>query len=173
MFCIFSVVGHWLEIAYCSFMDLFGIVADDSLVWDDPFYPFIVYGVGTLVCSIMLVPLKDALVARFERRWIAGIIFYAITVIICMLMELCMGLMLNQPDQCGNYPLWDNSELPLNIFEQAWLINDIVLGSVAMLYTWIVYPICVKGLERMPAWLANILSVVIIVGFLILCVAKF
>ena len=50
-FCVFSVVGHWMEIAYCLFMDVcFGIVDDDSLVWDDPLYPFLAYGVGVVVC---------------------------------------------------------------------------------------------------------------------------
>lgn len=51
-FCVFSLVGHWLEIIYCTFMDLFGIVDEDSLVWDDPFYPFLVYGVGCVVCAV-------------------------------------------------------------------------------------------------------------------------
>ena len=31
--------GHWMEIVYCSFMNVFGIVDADSLVWDDPMYP--------------------------------------------------------------------------------------------------------------------------------------
>ena len=50
--CVFSLVGHWLEIIYCTFMDLFGIVDEDSLVWNDPFYPFLVYGVGCVVCAV-------------------------------------------------------------------------------------------------------------------------
>ena len=25
-FCVFSVLGHWMEIVYCSFMNVFGIV---------------------------------------------------------------------------------------------------------------------------------------------------
>ena len=41
-FCVFSVVGHWLEIPYCLFMDQFGIVDEDTLVFADPFYPFLV-----------------------------------------------------------------------------------------------------------------------------------
>ena len=31
-FCFFSVAGHWIEILYCSFMNIFGIVDADSLV---------------------------------------------------------------------------------------------------------------------------------------------
>lgn len=37
-----------MEILYCSFMNIFGIVDADSLVWDDPLYPFMVYGIGVL-----------------------------------------------------------------------------------------------------------------------------
>lgn len=39
-----------MKILYCSFANIFGIVDADSLVWDDPLYPFMVYGIGVLVC---------------------------------------------------------------------------------------------------------------------------
>ena len=71
-FCVFSLVGHWLEIPYCMFMDQFGIVDDDSLVWDDPFYPFCVYGVGVVVCAVALLPLKNWLLRRCKTRARAG-----------------------------------------------------------------------------------------------------
>ena len=113
-FCVFSVLGHWMEIVYCSFMNVFGIVDADSLVWDDPMYPFLVYGVGVVVCALVLMPLKTALVARRATLVSAGIQFFAVTVVVCMLMELAMGFMLNQPNAAGEYPLWDNSQLPNN-----------------------------------------------------------
>ena len=71
-FCVFSVVGHWLEIVYCSFMNIFGIVDADSLVWDDPCYPFLVYGVGAAVCTILLVPIKERLIVRRKTLLGAG-----------------------------------------------------------------------------------------------------
>ena len=172
-FCIFSVVGHWMEIAYCSFMNIFGIVDADSLVWDDPFYPFLVYGIGTAICSLVLVPIRNGLVKRHKTVKAAAIHFYVITVLVCMLMELAMGFMLNQPDAFGNYPLWDNSQLPLNILGQAWLVNDVALGAVAMLYTWIIYPLCQRALGKIPYRVINGLSAVIIVGFIVLCIVKF
>ncbi|MDU1881147.1 MAG: hypothetical protein E6776_08200, partial [Eggerthella sp.] len=76
-FCVFSVLGHWMEIVYCSFMNVFGIVDADSLVWDDPMYPFLVYGVGVVVCALVLMPLKTALVARRATLVSAGIQFFA------------------------------------------------------------------------------------------------
>lgn len=172
-FCIFSVIGHWLEILYCSFMDIFGIVADDSLVWDDPMYPFLVYGIGVVVCVVALVPLRKGLAKRCKSSGCTVLSFYLITVLVCMLMELIMGLLLNQPNHIGEYPLWDNSELPLNILNQAWLINDLALGAVAMLYTWFVYPLSERLLARIPPRLLNVIAVVIVVGFIVLCVVKF
>lgn len=139
-FCLFSVLGHWMEIVYCSFMNIFGIVDPESLVWDDPMYPFCVYG---------------------------------ITVLVCMAMELTMGLMLNQPDAAGNYPLWDNSQLPGNILGQAWIVNDVGLGAVAMLYTWVVYPLCQKALAKVPIRIMNAAAAIIVVEFVVLCVVKF
>lgn len=172
-FCAYSLIGHWLEIIYCSFMNIFGIVDADSLVWDDPFYPFLVYGVGTLVCALLLVPLRINLVKKAKTIWGAAVVFYLVTVFVCMVMELTMGLMLNQPNAAGEYPLWDNSELPLNILGQAWLVNDVVLGAVAMLYTWVLYPLNQRLMAMMPLRLANALSAIVVVGFVILCVVKF
>ena len=84
-----------------------------------------------------------------------------------------MGLMLNQPDAAGNYPLWDNSQLPGNILGQAWIVNDVGLGAVAMLYTWVVYPLMQKALSRVPIRVMNVAAAVIVVGFVALCVVKF
>lgn len=172
-FCVFSVAGHWMEMAYCSFMDLFGIVDEDSLVWADPLYPFLVYGVGVAVCAIVLVPLKERLVARRRTRWGAGAEFYLIAVGVCLVMELGMGLLLNQPNEVGEYPLWDNSVLPFNVLGQAWLVNDLALGAVAMLYTWAVYPLCERALEKVPPRVMDAAAGAIAVGFAVLCAVKF
>lgn len=172
-FCVWSVIGHWLEIVYCSFMNLFGIVADDSLVWDDPFYPFLVYGIGAVLFALILVPLKELLVQKRKTLWGALLQFFFVTVLLCMLMELAMGFMLNQPNAAGEYPLWDNSALPLNIFSQAWLVNDLVLGALALLYVWLIYPWSEKLIARINPTLMNVISVVVLVSFIVLCVVKF
>ncbi len=173
-FCVFSLVGHWMEIGYCAIMDsLFGIVEDDSLVWEDPMYPFLVYGIGTAVCAIFLVPLKTRVLKNCKTMIGALILFYIITVVICMLMELDMGLLLNQPDEFGEYPLWDNSKLPGNIFGQAWIVNDILLGAVTTLYVWVVYPLCKLALSKLSTTFVNVLTIVVVISFTILCVVKF
>jgi len=159
-FCVFSVLGHWMEIVYCSFMNVFGIVDADSLVWDDPMYPFLVSGVGVVVCALVLMPLKTALVARRATLVSAGIQFFAATVVVCMLMELAMGFMLNQPNAAGEYPLWDNSQLPFNILGQAWLPKAHA-------------PACQKALGKLPLRAMNLLAAVVVIGFVVLCAVKF
>ena len=78
-----------------------------------------VYGIGVLVCAIALVPLRIQLAKRHKTMWGAALEYFAITVLVCMAMELAMGFLLNQPDAAGNYPLRDNAQLPGNILGQA------------------------------------------------------
>ena len=74
-----------------------------------------VYGIGVLVCAIALVPLRIQLVKRRKTVWGAALEFFVITVPVHGY-GACHGFLLNQPDAAGNYPLWDNSQLPGNIF---------------------------------------------------------
>ena len=91
-----------------------------------------------------------------------------------MVMELGMGLLLNQPDPLtGEYPLWNNSYLPGNILGQAWIVNDLLLGIVTSLYTWVVYPLLVKWAGKLSEPAMNTLSAVILVGFIILCIVEY
>jgi len=83
-------------------------------------------------------------------------------------MELTMGLIVNQPVN-GVYPYWDNSKLPLNIFGQAWLVNDIFIGLASMIYIWIIFPLIHATYERLSKRGQTILLAVIIVSFLACC----
>lgn len=173
-FCICSLVGRWIETPWCIFcLHAFGIYDPDSLVWGCQFYPFCVYGVGAVVCIIVLTPLADWLLSRFKHAWQAGLAFYLICAVVTMGMEIGMGLLLNQPDAQGNYPLWDNSVLPFNVLDQAWLPNDIMLGLVAFLYTWTFYPLCERILTAMGNKRTNIYVACVLVIFIVLCLIHF
>ena len=174
MFCVMSVVGHWIEIGYCTFMDwAFDIVADDSGVWGNPFAPFPIYGIASVCCLLFLVPLRNRLIEKTDSWGKSIFLFFIIAVLFCLFMELGMGLLLNQPDpQTGKYPLWDNSVLPGNILGQAWIVNDVALGVLATFFTWVLIPIftwVANKLNRYDQRVANILAVVIVVVFLALC----
>lgn len=174
-FCAFSLIGHWMEIPYCLFNDwAFGIVEDDSLVFADPMYPFLVYGIAAVLGALFLVPFRDWLVDHYQPLWRAVIRFFLFAVFASMMGELIMGFMLNQPDPLtGEYPLWDNSVLPLNILNQAWLVNDILLGGVVTLYIWVLYPALVNLVRAVPEKYGWPLCIVVVVSFTALCVVKF
>ena len=173
-FSICSLVGRWLEVPWCLLCRYaFGIYDPNSLVWGDPFYPFCVYGVGACVCALALTPVMDHLLLRRKTTRGAVFEFYALCVLVSMIMEVGMGLMLNQPDAAGNYPLWNNAVLPFNILDQAWLPNDLLLGACALVYTWVAYPVAEILMGALPRRAANVVSAVIVFGFAALCVFKF
>ncbi len=174
-FFIFSVVGHWLEIPYCMSMHaLFGIVADDYAVWTDPIYaPYWVYGVGATFLALLMLPFKVNIVKRRKTLWGACLEFFVIAVVLCAAMETIIGLLINQPDATGEYPYWNNAILPFNILGQGWLVNDITLGVVALIYTWVIFPFCQKLMSFASHRTANIIFIATILLFVVICVMTY
>ena len=100
--------------------------------------------------------------------------FFILCVVVSCAGELIQGFICNQPDPItGEYPLWDNSNLPLNIFGQAWLVNDILLGAVVTLYIWVLYPALVKLVNLVPARWGWPVTIIIAAAFTALCIVKF
>lgn len=173
-FCICSLVGRWIEAPWCIVCrDWFGIYDPGSLVWGSPWYPFCVYGIGAFVCAVLLTPFMDLLLERRRTAAGAALEFYMICVLVSMVMELAMGWMLNQPDAAGVYPLWNNADLPLSILDQAWLPNDLLLGAVALVYTWVAYPIADILMAHVRPRTMNIAAAVIVCAFVLLCCHEF
>jgi uncharacterized membrane protein len=174
-FCVFCIVGHWVEIPYCMFMDyFFGIVDDTYAVWSDPWYhPYWVYGFGAVAMTLVFEPFKERFIVR--RKTLAGALaeFYVCAVVLSAVMECVIGWMINQPDETGSYPFWDNSQLPLNIFGQAWLVNDMVIGLMAVLYLWVLYPLIMRGLLALRPSVANWVFALVVVGFALCCVLSY
>ena len=139
-FCIVSVVGHLIEYPYCWLgMTLFGSVDPTSEVLANPFKPFFVYGVGIVLCCVLLEPFRGFLLRRFSRPVVALLVFYVVSVFIGMVFELTQGFLQNQPVD-GVYPLWDVSDHPGNILGQAWIVNDIFIGLLITFIVWVVLP---------------------------------
>lgn len=174
-FCLFSIVGHWLEIPYCFFMDqFFGIVEDDYAVMSDPWYhPYWVYGIGAVVMTLIMEPLKEHFIMARRTLWGALVQSFVAAVLLAMAMELVIGLLVNQPDAAGEYPYWDNSQLPFNVLGQAWLVNDLFIGVAAMLYVWIAYPLICEGFSLLRPQAANVVFGLIVAGFAICCVVSY
>lgn len=174
-FCLAAIAGHWLEIPYCLFMDrCFGIVSEGYPVWTDPWYhPYWVYGVGAVVMTLVIEPLKERFVVR--RRTLAGAVLesFVVTVALSLVLELGIGLIVNQPDATGSYPYWDNSQLPLNVLGQAWIVNDVLIGLVAVAYVWVIFPLVCAGFARLRPPVANGVFALIVVGFAACCTASY
>lgn len=153
----FSMAGHAMEVPYCTLMgSLFGIVDDDYAAMVDPWYvPYWVYGAGAVVMVLTMVPAKARLLRACSTKQAAVLAFFVLAVGLCAVLETGIGLAINQPNHLGEYPYWDNSELPLNILGQGWLVNDVLLGAVATAFVWVVFPLCQRGIAALGRKLAN------------------
>ena len=170
-FCVFSVVGHWLEAFYCTFIRLGilpGIYDPESQIWSDWLYPFLVYGIGAAACVIVLYPLKSLLMRKFKGVLVPLIISFVANAAVCTSIELVMGLMMNQPLPDGTMPLWDYRNMFCNFMGQICLQNALAFGLVSTLMVWVIYP----GLESLFARLSkdvmNVVFVGVAVGFAVL-----
>lgn len=174
-FCMFSIVGHWMEIPYCHSMHaLFGIVEETYDVWTDPWYvPYWVYGIGATAITLLLMPLKFYIVKHGKSLFRAAIIFLVAAIALAAFLECVIGLLINQPDQFGEYPFWNNSVLPLNILGQAWLVNDFFLGLVSLGYVWLIFPFCQKFMKNIGEKAANRVFVTGLILFGVLCILSY
>lgn len=170
-FCVFSVVGHWLEAVYCTFIR-FGIIPGtydpNSQIWSDWLYPFVVYGVGAVACVILLYPVKCLILAKVKKPFLSLAASFAINALVCTLIELAMGLMLNQPLPDGSLPLWDYRDMFCNFMGQVCLQNALAFGAISTLMVWVIYPVLEKYLARLSEDKANTVFVGVVVGFLVL-----
>ena len=173
-FCIFSVVGHWCEWAYCLFNNyFFGIVDPNSGVWNDINYPFFVYGFGVVIASIVLVPYREMLIKWRKSDIRAGIHFFIVSIFVAMGAELTQGFLQNQPNEYGNYPLWDNSQLPGNILGQAWIVNDVLIAVLLTFFVWVAYPVGGRLLDKLTDKARIALTVAIALGMVVLTVYEY
>ena len=174
-FFLFNILGHWIELGYCVIIDsLFHVVADDYAVWDDPWWhPYWVYGFGAVFMTLVFEPIKERLSKNSSSIWGTILKTFLLATFVSMVLELTFGLIVNQPDANGKYPFWDNSQLPFNVLNQAWLVNDFFLGFAATIYVWLVFPLICAGFERLKPRTANIVFVLITIGFGLCCLTSY
>ena len=165
-FCVFSVVGHWMEAAYCTLIRfglLPGIYDPNSQIWSDWLYPFPVYGVGAVACVLLLYPIKNFLEKHIGSRVVPLLISFVVNALVCTLIELAMGLALNM-----DYALWDYRDMFGNFMGQVCLQNAVAFGIAATLMTWVIYPAAESGLRKLSKDVVNTAFAGVCVGFAIL-----
>ncbi len=167
-FCVFSVVGHWMEAGYCTLIR-FGIVPGKydptSQIWSDWLYPFMVYGFGFVACALLLFPLKNWLQKKIKAPLVPFLASFLANAALCTAIEFTMGMMLNQPLADGSLPLWDYRDMAFNFMGQVCLANAIAFGVAASVITWFVYPAIERVVRRAPKDAMRIVSVVVFLGF--------
>lgn len=168
-FCIFSVVGHWMEYCVCWLIRL-GLVPGtydpNSGIWHDMLNPFFVYGAAFVVIGLLLFPIKNLLQAKLPKGPWALIVSFLVNTAVCAAIELILGFTCNVPVD-GVYPLWDYSDMAFNFMGQICLLNTTFFGFMATLMTWLVYPAMEKLFAKIPKDIMNIITVVVIVFFVL------
>ena len=171
-FCVFSVVGHWMEAFYCTFIRL-GIIPGtydpNSQIWSDWLYPFCVYGVGAVCCVLLFYPVRLFLQAKIKKPVVPVVLSFVWNGFICTCIEYIMGILLNHPDPVtGKLQLWDYSDMFCNFQGQVCLQNAVAFGAIATLMTWVIYPSLEYGIAKLPKDVATNVFVGIVVGFVLL-----
>jgi uncharacterized membrane protein len=166
-FCIFSVVGHWMEAGFCYLISL-GIVQgsvdfSNTELWRDWFYPFTIEGIGFVMCVVLLYPLKNLYQKKLHHKILPLILSFLTNMFVCSAVELVMGLIVN-----SDLKLWDYSPLPFNLIGQICLQNSFGFGIASTAIVWLVYPFLMRMFNKLPRLAENIVAGITVAFYLIL-----
>ena len=170
-FCLFSIVGHWMEAGLCLFIKwgiVPGIYDPNSGIWRDYLSPFPVYGFGMVACGLLLYPIKTKLQEKLGGVWKPLLASFVINTLVCSAIELILGLTSNMPVD-GVYPLWDYSTMPFNFMGQICLQNSTAFGVVATLMTWAVWPALQRLSAKTPNDVRKAFFVAVVVFYAFVC----
>ena len=149
-FIVFSMLGHWAEMLFCRLI-IAGVFMGDydptnAMLWDQWLFPFSAEGIALVMVVLVLYPLKERLLARFEGRVLpAFVLSFFINQVVCTSIDFLTGMAVNQ-----DYSLWDYRALPFNFMGQVCLQNSLVYTVAATAIVWWVYPRMERFLMRLP-----------------------
>lgn len=139
-----AVVGHLIENVYTGFGFLTGTFTIDDPnyvdIWLRPLKPMWVYSVCTLFFFFLIIPLKELIHKRLRSKRLNVFAIFTTAFLIAFLTELVMGLLLNQPNELGVYPLWDFTEYDFTVLDQAYLVNDFCYAILITVCAFFVFP---------------------------------
>lgn len=169
-FCLFSIVGHWMEVGFCLLVKwgvLLGTYDPASAVWRNLLNPFPIYGVGMVACALVLFPALAKIRRTVGGFGLALLLSFALNTLVCSGLELGLGLLQNQPDPSGVYPLWDYTSMPFNFMGQICLQNSLAFGAVSSLMAWVAFPVLHMAYLRLPEHVKRICATVVATLFLL------
>ena len=159
-FIVFSFMGHWAEMLFCYniYTGLFMGDVDFSevMLWKQWLFPYCAEGVAVVLIAVVLTPVKQWLLKRFDaigpdgryrvKRLVpAVLVSIAVTAVVCTTIDFTCGMICNQ-----NYEVWDYRAIPFNFMGQVCLQNSTVYTVAASLILWVFYPLMDRGLRRLP-----------------------
>ncbi len=156
-FIVFSFMGHWAEMLFCYNIHLGVFMGDvdfsEVMLWHQWLFPYCAEGVAVVLIAVLLTPIKQALLKRFNGRLIPALLLsILITAAVCTTIDFTCGMICNQ-----NYEVWDYRALPFNFMGQVCLQNSTVYTIAATLILWVFYPLMDRGLRRMPRCASDML----------------
>jgi hypothetical protein len=157
-----AFLSHFFELVYCLIAKAFGDTSSPPGVFENYLEPYWIYGFAIIILVLLIHPLKFLVKKESSNGTVEIILTFVITSIIALIMELVFGLLMNQPDALGVFPLWDNSHQPLSVLGQTYWLNDVICGVVATLWVWFLYPLFEKLLVKIPDKAENIVAVMIV-----------
>ena len=154
-FTSFSFMGHWAEMlfCYCIYLGLVMGIYDFSevMLWHQWLFPYFAEGVAIILIVVLLTPVKQWLLKRFNGRVLPAVLLsIVITAIVCTSIDFSCGMICNL-----DYSVWDYRMMPFNFMGQICLQNSTIYTTAALLLLWIFYPLMDRALRRMPRFVAD------------------
>ena len=162
-FVVFSVLGHWMEAAFCQLIRL-GIVQgefheENTMLWRDWFYPYPMHGTAVVLIALVLYPIFVKMKKVFKNKLTPYVVSFIVNMLTCTLIEFCGGLMFN-----ANLQNWNYSNMPFNFMGQICLQNAIGFGVASSVLSWWVYPMMERAIARVRPAIMNIVCVVVAIA---------
>ncbi len=173
LYATYTIVGHWLEMAFCQLIRL-GVMGGDydrsnAMLWDWWLHPFPAEGIAGVLIAGVLSPLREVLLKTFGGRLLPAVaVSFLANQIVCTSIDYLTGMVANR-----NYELWDYRNMPFNFQGQICLQNSLVYSIAATLVAWIAYPARQRWLSRLPSDVANAGFSAILPTYAYLCLLYF
>ena len=158
-FMTFSLVGHWVEIAFCLGIKhgIFkgGYDRSNHMLWDQWLFPFPAEGTAAVLADLMLVPAKNAVEGAVNAGCDAGLIpkaaakplavgaSFLVNQAVCTSVDYGTGMVANR-----NYELWDYRDMRFNFQGQVCLQNSLFYSTIATWAVWWLLPVLERLMKR-------------------------
>lgn len=150
---LMAVVGHLIENVYTGigfFLGSFSVNDPNYAdIWLRPLKPMWIYSICTLFFFFIIIPLKEQIHKRVRSKVFNVVAVFGSAFLIAFLTELVMGLLLNQPNAQGVYPLWDFTDYDLTVMNQAYLVNDFWYAVLITVCAFVVFPLIERRLSKL------------------------